>query len=678
MAQLPPESVSAVQTDQATDDRPSPLRLVLPYSEREFPNAFVAVYEHLEGLRENGHTEDADKMNNSTEVSDLIGIATVQNWKLFDAIWSAKVFRRALYHAIGPKQGGPLWLRESVKPQDTEDMCMTLMPHVWKMLFDQAKDFTHVFVDPHSPGHGRILQQISSFDMGKLKVLWSGEGGTLSLDKVISKFFPKPKRGDLGHRSFSEVTKKSYLHSVTILTKLDPGDYVKAFDSLARYAIDQIPLPPFVNWEMLIKLAHEAGRVTKDVLRHIVFWFEGEDHVDTLSLLTAPVFSWPDLLSAKLFAERAPLNSGPLMHEDKSADELASHFVQALFDQIRAGFELDWKDEAAKNLASQTPTDFLRKGKFLSPSLQSVCYRDRFRLPAWRKVFDVYKSYVGSRFQGLMDVYDVASKASDIRPQVLLQSAIEKSILAAGLQETNIPFLQSDEALRGLTSDVEILTAMYLYPRCKLFTIGSHERISSDQTSNLRSDVQHVSPEQDQKVQMILKETTRILRDAGHDPQPDSQDEHLDRFRLRRLGFVLAESNNQSDSQIDEPTKQLKPNAAASAILTGTTPSGAPETLIGEPAVASTSNPSDPPETLTGESVATSINIPSDALETFSEEHAVAPINNSSDPYKQEHQTRSRKRSLPRKESISETLSSTSLNDKQEDEARSGKRYRRK
>ncbi len=130
MSELPPQSVSAVQADRATDNQSSPLRLVLPRSEREFPKAFVAIYEHFEALRENGHIGEANSMHESTKVLDLIGIATDEKWKLFDTIWSAKDFREALYHAIGPKHGGPLWLRESVKPEGTEDMCMTLMPHV--------------------------------------------------------------------------------------------------------------------------------------------------------------------------------------------------------------------------------------------------------------------------------------------------------------------------------------------------------------------------------------------------------------------------------------------------------------------------------------------------------------------------------------------------------------------
>lgn len=217
------------------------------------------------------------------------------------------------------------------------------MGQVWKTLFDQAKDFTNIFVDPRSPGHARILQQITRDDMTKLKVLWSGEDGTLSLDKVVSKFFPKPKRGDLIHRSTSQVTKNTYVHSVALLTNLDPEDYIKAFDCLARYAVDQTPLPSFVNWEMLIKLAHEVGRVTKDVLRHIAFWFMGVDHAEVLLLSNAPVSPWSELLDFQIF------NNGSLVHEDKTSSEAAQHFIQALFDQIRVGFD-DWKDEAAKNL----------------------------------------------------------------------------------------------------------------------------------------------------------------------------------------------------------------------------------------------------------------------------------------------------------------------------------------
>ncbi len=253
-----------------------------------------------------------------------------------------------------------------------------------------------------------------------------------------------------------------------------------------------------------------------------------------------------------------------------------------------------------------------------------------------------------------------------------------------------LPFLESDEALRALTSEIEILTAVYLYPRCKLFAISNHEGIS-DQISNLGDGAQHVSSEQDQKVQMILKETTRILRDAGYDPQPDFQDEHLGRFCLRRPGFILAESNNH---QTDEITNHLESNTANPVALTGTTPSGAPNTLTEEPAATSTNIPSGAPNTLTEEPAATSTNIPSGtpntltgeptaasteiAPNTLTGESEAASINDFSNPYEQEHQTRSRKRSLLREESLTEALSSTSIDDEQEGEARSRKRHKRK
>lgn len=222
----------------------------------------------------------------------------------------------------------------------------------------------------------------------------------------------------------------------------------------------------------------------------------------------------------------------------------------------------------------------------------------------------------------------------------------------------SIPFLQSDEALRDLTSDIKIFIAVYLYPRCKLFTIRSHERIPSDQTLNLKDDVQHVNPKQDQKVQMILKETARIFRNVDHDPQPDFQDECLDRFFFRRSRLVLAESNNQNDTQRDKPTNQSESNTAASTVLTGTTTSGAPETLIKEPTAAST-------------------NIPSDVFEILIGEHAIASVNDSFDPYEQEYQTRFRKRSLPRRVSLTKAFSSTSIDDEQNAGARFSKRHRR-
>ena len=129
-----------------------------------------------------------------------------------------------------------------------------------------------------------------------------------------------------------------------------------------------------------------------------------------------------------------------------------------------------------------------------------------------------------------------------------------------------IPFLSTPEALRDLTSEMQIFTAMYLYRRCKIFTAGGQEA-TSGQASNVGDDVQRVSQEQGQRVRMIIDETARILQDVGYDPQPDRQEEHLDRFSLKSRGYyLLAESNVQ-----DARTQEL--NTAIPSHPTGSVPS---------------------------------------------------------------------------------------------------------
>ena len=88
------------------------------------------VYEHLEGLKKNGHDAEAEQMDNSLKVAALIEIAEDQTWKAFDTIWSAKEFRKVLYYALAPEQGGPLWLRQALKIKVAEKMCMAQIPHV--------------------------------------------------------------------------------------------------------------------------------------------------------------------------------------------------------------------------------------------------------------------------------------------------------------------------------------------------------------------------------------------------------------------------------------------------------------------------------------------------------------------------------------------------------------------
>lgn len=132
MTDLQPASATVIRADQPKQDRSSHLRLDLPATGQDppFGELFVKVYEHPEQLRKNGYDEEAKQVDTSRNVTTLIGIAGERAWESFDAIWSAREFREILYHAIAPKLGGPLWLREAVKPAIAEEMCMIRIPHV--------------------------------------------------------------------------------------------------------------------------------------------------------------------------------------------------------------------------------------------------------------------------------------------------------------------------------------------------------------------------------------------------------------------------------------------------------------------------------------------------------------------------------------------------------------------
>ena len=150
--------------------------------------------------------------------------------------------------------------------------------------------------------------------------------------------------------STSQVTGRKYKHSVQVLRTLDPQEYMDIFHRLARHALDRIPPPSPVTWDYLAELAREAGLLTQHVLRHVVFWFEGHD-IDEIALWTSSR-SWSDLLGAGPFATRPSRNGGSLTHADRSPEEAARLFIQALFDQIRVGFQNDWKDGAIKGMVS--------------------------------------------------------------------------------------------------------------------------------------------------------------------------------------------------------------------------------------------------------------------------------------------------------------------------------------
>ena len=188
-------------------------------------------------------------------------------------------------------------------------------------------------------------------------------------------------------------------------------------------------------------------------------------------------------------------------------------------------------------------------------------------------------------------------QAIESQLHISLRAAIEQSLLAAKLPYASLPFLDTPEAVRDLTSEITIFTAMYLYRHCESFAATRHEATSSDQPSNFHNDTPPVSQEHDQQVQKMSEEATQILREAGFNPHPGSRDERLDRFCLRRLAFLPTESNldlglnHQNGVCIPEPVHHMGSKIASETALptnvTGTISSDNHETLTGVLAVTS-------------------------------------------------------------------------------------------
>lgn len=169
--------------------------------------------------------------------------------------------------------------------------------------------------------------------------------------------------------------------------------------------------------------------------------------------------------------------------------------------------------------------------------------------------------------------------------QTSLQSVVEQSIIV------EVPFLSTADALRDLTSEIRIFTAMYLYRRCKILVASNQEATSSNQVSDVGNNVQPLGQQQDQRVRMILDEMAQILQDVGYDPQPDGADELLEQFSLLSTGYLLAKINVQDASQTKDASRtneappNLDPNTTilekptVPANLTDTVPSSPHENL---------------------------------------------------------------------------------------------------
>ena len=91
----------------------------------------LVVYEHIQKLRERGQGVEADTMDGSDHVTTFCEYSgSKATAKSFNAVWSAKDLRVALYEAVASKSGGPAWLRDSIKVTDAEAMSLTRIPHV--------------------------------------------------------------------------------------------------------------------------------------------------------------------------------------------------------------------------------------------------------------------------------------------------------------------------------------------------------------------------------------------------------------------------------------------------------------------------------------------------------------------------------------------------------------------
>lgn len=221
------------------------------------------------------------------------------------------------------------------------------------MIFNEAKDFTNIFVDSADAGHARIIQHISQADILGLKGVWQLGGGSQSLEYLEAKFFPKRLPLQENHlSSSSQTTGMTYKHTLKTFQSLGRDDYVTVFDCLARHMIDRTPLPSFITRTRLSTLVHQAGSWTAQVLHHVMFWYGSHGLLGRMS--NDPSCQWLDLLAAGPFALHSSPPSESLIHGNKPPREAARLFVHALFDQLRTdvGRQHVWGDDATVELVS--------------------------------------------------------------------------------------------------------------------------------------------------------------------------------------------------------------------------------------------------------------------------------------------------------------------------------------
>ena len=213
-------------------------------------------------------------------------------------------------------------------------------------MFYQAEALTSIFIDPTDPAFTHIAQHITQKEVFKLKKLWSSDDKTLKMKDLESIFFPKvSKTSPIQQREYktsSQVTGKDYSHGRTILTRASDEEYGKIFDRLAGHAQARTSVPPSLDWTSLAAPTQETGKLTNDILHHVISWFDSENHRKGAAK-NLPL-QWIDRLEAGPLANRGGPNDGVLMHTDKSSKEATRLLVQALFDKIREFHKLedDW------------------------------------------------------------------------------------------------------------------------------------------------------------------------------------------------------------------------------------------------------------------------------------------------------------------------------------------------
>ena len=220
---------------------------------------------------------------------------------------------------------------------------------MWNGLLQEAKALTGTLIGPSSPAATDAAQRIRLKDLLELEKLCGAEDGSLDLRGLEDLVFPAmkpPKKSPKPPEWTSPVTGHRYQYGrgSSFMNECDTTYRCQVFECLATHALNRTPIAQTLECLNLANLAPTSGRLTGNILRHVMFWFQPlDDHESRADDLSRP---WTDHLKEVVFRHQDRLNVDGLERADEIPEKAAQILVQALFDMTRK-FDItvpDWKD----------------------------------------------------------------------------------------------------------------------------------------------------------------------------------------------------------------------------------------------------------------------------------------------------------------------------------------------